>query len=227
MKMNENEELGKHFIKVDKIIRELKEGGVKIEEPDAVCHLLLTLPKRYEMIVTTLESLPQKKLTLEYVKGRLLNEELKYNQGEVDEKHGEERETNAFSAKFKFKCYNCNKYGHKKSQCKFLKKNENKFNKFDKRYDKHYEKRQFAGKTSTESVSFMSKYNTDQEVSRKWVLDSGASQHMTNNEEILSNVTIFENPLIITVAKSGENLISKKKRRHLVQIRKRTTRMFN
>lgn len=60
MKMNENEELGKHFIKVDKIIRELKEGGVKIEEPDAVCHLLLTLPKRYEMIVTTLESLPQK-----------------------------------------------------------------------------------------------------------------------------------------------------------------------
>jgi hypothetical protein len=51
------ETLDSHFIKCDAMRRELKTAGATMEEYDVVCHLLLTLPPEYEMIVTALESL--------------------------------------------------------------------------------------------------------------------------------------------------------------------------
>lgn len=77
MKLNEDENLESYYIKFDEVVRELKYVGTKLEETDIVCHLLLSLPKSYDAIVTALETVEPEKLTLEFVKGKLLDHEMK------------------------------------------------------------------------------------------------------------------------------------------------------
>ncbi|KMQ83135.1 copia protein [Lasius niger] len=46
MKYSTSETMGNHFLKFDKLIRELRSTGAKLEDTDVVCHLLLTMPER-------------------------------------------------------------------------------------------------------------------------------------------------------------------------------------
>ena len=62
------------FLKFDTITRELEDLGSKIDESDKVCHLLLTLGKDYETVITALETQPDVKF--DFVKARLLDEEI-------------------------------------------------------------------------------------------------------------------------------------------------------
>lgn len=66
-----------HFLKFDRILRELKSAGAKMEDEDVVCQLLLTLPKSYDPVVTALETMKIDELTIEFVKGRLLDDDIK------------------------------------------------------------------------------------------------------------------------------------------------------
>ncbi|KAF2895226.1 hypothetical protein ILUMI_10949 [Ignelater luminosus] len=70
-----NDTLANHFLKFDKSIRDLRSTGATLEETDIVCHLLLTMPNEYEVVVTALETLSKQDLTLNFVKNRLLEEE--------------------------------------------------------------------------------------------------------------------------------------------------------
>ncbi|KAK9720237.1 hypothetical protein QE152_g22176 [Popillia japonica] len=67
----------KHFLKFEEVVRELKSVGATLEDIDIVCHLLLTLPKNFDPIVTALETMDADKLKLEFVKGKLLDYEMK------------------------------------------------------------------------------------------------------------------------------------------------------
>lgn len=71
------ETLEQHFLKFDSCVRNLKSAGGNMEDMDLICHLLLTLPVEYNMVVTAIETLPNENLTLSFVKGRLLDEETK------------------------------------------------------------------------------------------------------------------------------------------------------
>ncbi|KAK9712763.1 hypothetical protein QE152_g24751 [Popillia japonica] len=120
MKVEENDSMENHLLKFDKLIRDLKSAGTKMEETDVICHLFLTLPKCYDTIVTALETIPDRKLTLDFVKSRLLEEEIKRRNTGTIKKN--ETKAIAFTAnKFPFKCYKCDRIGHKKADCKFKK----------------------------------------------------------------------------------------------------------
>lgn len=69
--------MASHFLKFDRTVRELRSTGATLEESDVVCHLLLTMPAEYDMVVTALETLSSEELTLSFVKNRLLDEESK------------------------------------------------------------------------------------------------------------------------------------------------------
>lgn len=60
----------------DQIIRELEGLDSKISEEDKICHLLLSLNEEYEYVITAIETL-NTDINLEFVKARLLDEELK------------------------------------------------------------------------------------------------------------------------------------------------------
>lgn len=120
MKYNENEEMIKHFLNFDTKIRELKSTGTKLEELDVIVHLLITLPKSYDNLVTALETMDQKNLSLEFVKSRLLDE---YNKrkglgGSGGNKVSTDGATAMQANRSNIICYKCGKAGHTKFHCR-------------------------------------------------------------------------------------------------------------
>lgn len=81
-----------------------------MEELDIVCNLLITLPKRYNTLVTAIETMDSDKITLDFVKSRLLDEHQKHNPSVS----GEKSSTAAMNTSVT--CYACGQVGHIKSQ---------------------------------------------------------------------------------------------------------------
>lgn len=80
---HEGGSLSENFLIFDKIVREYKSTGAQLDDLDVVCHLLLTLGSSFATVVTALETMPEDTLTLEFVKCRLLDEEIKQQGGGV------------------------------------------------------------------------------------------------------------------------------------------------
>lgn len=119
MKYSESDEMSEHLLKFDKKIRELKSSGAKMEDLDIVCHLLLTLPKGYNFLVTAIETMDQDKITVDFVKSRLLDEFNKKNAGTSSEK------VTPSAMNANVTCYGCSQVGHIRSQCPENKKKKN------------------------------------------------------------------------------------------------------
>lgn len=120
LKYNESRHMKDHILEFDKTVRELKSIGANLETLDIVCHLLLTLPKSYESLVTALETIQPNRLTIEFVKSRLLDEYAQRN-GETEMENPKSNGNVAMNAKkqiYKLKCYNCGKPNHKASECR-------------------------------------------------------------------------------------------------------------
>ncbi|KAF2899952.1 hypothetical protein ILUMI_06234, partial [Ignelater luminosus] len=77
LKLEEKGTLNSHFLISDSIVRSLKASGATLEENDIICHLLLILPKSYEMVITAIKTIGRSDLTLDVVKGKLLDKEIK------------------------------------------------------------------------------------------------------------------------------------------------------
>lgn len=103
--------LQEHFVKFDTLIRELEGMGSKLEQDDKVCHLLLTMPEKYSNVITVLETIDAD-ITLDFVKSRLLDAELKMN-AENENKTTDEV---AFNTEQR-KCYNCGDTRHFIADC--------------------------------------------------------------------------------------------------------------
>ena len=117
LKMNDDDEdLAKHLLKFDKILRELKSVGAKMEEEDIICQLLLSLPNTFDQVATALETMKPEDLTLEFVKGRLLDCEIKRK---TMTKTIFQQDSVAMVGyhKKQIKCYWCGKNGHFQNDC--------------------------------------------------------------------------------------------------------------
>lgn len=129
-KMKNDDELEEHILEFDKILRELKASGGKMEVEDTICQLLFSLPKRFEQISTALELIPPDKLTMDFVKASLLDADIKQKYTDAYEEQPRSQTTpSAFSATSKkdIICFNCGKKGHYKNECKSECKNQSHF----------------------------------------------------------------------------------------------------
>ncbi|RVE44040.1 hypothetical protein evm_011338 [Chilo suppressalis] len=109
-----NKSLQNHFFTFDKLVADLEATGCIIDQSDKVCHLFLTLPEQYDTVITTLETMTEEKeLTLDFVKARLMDAEMKINE------HSKEKGNDYYNdTEFVITCYKCGKKGHKAFQCK-------------------------------------------------------------------------------------------------------------
>lgn len=120
LEMTDNEDLESHLLNFNTILRDLKSAGAKMEDEDVICQLLLSLPKTYDPVVTAIETMKTEELTIEFVKGRLLDDNIKRktnNTGEDGEMVSKQIAMTGVVKKDVI-CYLCGKRGHYKSECK-------------------------------------------------------------------------------------------------------------
>lgn len=77
MKFDDNESMETILSHFDNLLRQVRLSGGKIDDDLIACMLLLTLPESFDIVITAIETLSSDKIILDFVKLRLLDEEIK------------------------------------------------------------------------------------------------------------------------------------------------------
>lgn len=124
VKLEENEDIDILIKRFDNLLCQLRASGVQVKEEDAVCQLLLSLPKTYETVVTVLENLPPKEVTLEFVKSKLRIESEKRNINYSNTENRNSIRSASFMSNKVIKCFGCGQPGHIQRYCRNSENNQ-------------------------------------------------------------------------------------------------------
>ena len=229
LKSSQNDKLEDHFMKFDSIIRDLDELGSKIAESDKVCHLLLSLPTKYDAVVTALETVSDVKM--DFVRSRLLDEEIKQS----SKQDVLEKDEVMFQASTKG-CFICGDKYHFKADCPNRRNQKNQTNfrgSFRGGFKSRGNRGNYRGRGAQNQKTNEGKGQTNHQASIaeepimlyaanmcneledkreiNFVLDSGASNHFVseNLEKYMYNIKDLSHQVSIHIA-NGQVLNSNK-----------------
>lgn len=185
LRLAEDGSMADHLSQIAMLISRLVSIGEKMADHWLVAIILSSLPESYNMLIMSFESRAEDELTLDFVKGRLLDE---WRRRCEENRLPEQSQKVLLSGKPKQKCHYCGKEGHFRRDCRKLKQDQEK-----RRSDEGYEEsnarrsdyRQKANKVESvnEEVCFGL---FDKAVGDVWYLDSGCTSHMTGDATNLS-----------------------------------------
>ena len=213
--MKEGTSMESHLKEMKEITDRLAAIGAPISEEDQVVTLLGSVPSSYSTLVTALEARADD-VKLAFVQQALLHEEQKQSGEFVHGKGGTMSVGNSVlvgaQKKFKqknsknIKCYGCGGLGHIRRNCPREKKPEN-FRQVPTHKAKvadgnHIESEGCSTKEQnlngdgafSASVGKVSQQKNQSDHQDSWLVDSGASSHMTRNKGLLVNYQEFEVP---------------------------------
>ena len=181
------------FEEFDQIIRELDRMGANIPQDEKVHALIVAVPAELNHVKGALTVLPVAELCakpLVEIKRMFLDAEVEMRIR--DKPIGEPvRQTNIALKSAKKSgsnvCFGCGEAGHYKNRCPRKKQNGNALVARSGSRNLHV-----GGTSGRKRVRF--------------IVDSGASQHMVRDESLLEDVERLNEPVVIATAKSGENL---------------------
>ena len=132
-KLRPDQDMQNYIRSALEIVERLRGIGEEILDFHIAVLLLSGLPDSYETLVTALDARPDDELTLEYVKGKLVDEYRRRSDSSTSDNLESAMKTHGYT-KFKGKaarssskpretreCYHCKKPGHLKRDCRFYK----------------------------------------------------------------------------------------------------------
>lgn len=197
--MVEGTSISEHLKRMKEMADKLAAIGSPIAEEDQVVTLLGSLPDSFSTLVTALEAQVDD-VGMGFVQQALLNEELKRSDGKVT--HGKAEDTTALVAMQKTqsesnfrkqrRCFICNSPQHLKRQC------PHRYVEPQGSQHRANAVNEEANKSTTEETEWLFTANANavsdnnNNSSNEWLIDSGASSHMTNQKESMVQYTAFE-----------------------------------
>lgn len=201
--MEEGDDVLEHINKVKTLAEQLEAVGAPVSADDLVITLLGSLSESYQFLITALESRADT-LTWELVSSRLLHEDMKRKEqgGSVDgATHGQafmtrdNKRNKGRPVKKTGACHNCGKMGHWIAECPARGQDNT------ERYRSH---RANVAQNDDDgdylfSVGWSKSADNAEEV---WLVDSGATQHMTCSKKFMTNYKVFS-PIDVHLADDG------------------------
>ncbi|XP_073996174.1 uncharacterized protein [Rhodnius prolixus] len=182
-KFNNSVDISTNISILENLVFRLKALNNEINDSMVMSKILTSLDSKYRHFWSAWESTPNEEKTLSNLITRLANEEKRFSCSEdvaVAFKSEIKNKTNR-SYSTPVKCFSCSKPGHiskfcsnrrQSKFCKICKKNNHDEKNCYFRKNKHPEKH---------DISFLANETSNS----KWILDSGSSSHMTNDEIVL------------------------------------------
>ena len=187
LEMKEGTSIEQHLKHMKELTERLAAIGAPIAEEDQVVTLLGSLPKSYSTFVTAQEA--RENVSLNYLQQALAHEEQKrHGQGHsesTDVQRGDAALVGESKKKFKPRkpiCFGCQQPGHFRRDCPK-----------EKRVPSHKAETADEKAEDLESTGAFAA-STDSSQAGTWLVDSGASSHMTWDKELLMNYHEFEIP---------------------------------
>lgn len=196
MKCPDEKPLAVFFNEYESAVRAYKSAGGKIEDMETIIDLLNAMPQCYEHVVTALETLDEKELTLERIKSRMLEAELKDQSRRMEPTTSPSMSlhTQGQSQRKKKKpliCYNCREPGHKSIKCP--KKNKS-------------SSRTPAANTVNQHYALNVHKNFQNQTEFYCLVDSGCSDHIVNDKKLIPDFRQLKENVCIGIAKQGESM---------------------
>jgi hypothetical protein len=200
VKMEEGDGMQAHINKVKTMAQQLTAIGAPVADEDIIVTLLYSLPENYESLIVALESRADA-LTLEFITARLLHEEARRKEAGVHQeniskaflsqdansKKGKEPGKAGKGGKKKSgNCFYCGKAGHFKNECRKRISEEKKAPQANSSSTKQKEGRKEGEKEFLFLAHALTTTTTQTPKDTSWIVDSGASQHMTHRKDWLA-----------------------------------------
>ena len=198
--------------KVQELQNNLKQLGEEISDKFVMTKILMSLPEGYGHFVSAWESTSDERQTIDNLIARLLVEEERLK-AKIDTSEKSVAmsavkknlkcfkcgQSGHFKKDCKYnddsrnvkRCYVCNKKGHLKSECRFNKDNNNK---------KQAENKKDSD-VSKDSNAFIvtAMVGDGQACYNKWLVDSGASEHMTFDRTVFASYSKLQNKRLVII----------------------------
>lgn len=235
LKCKKTDSIQEHLTKFEKLVQDINSNGIKMEEKERVCQLLLSVEDAYGPLVAALE-VSNTELTVDFIKSKLLDAEIRErtHQGPTTSTRRNEYVFQSSTVK----CYKCGEPNHfarnccKSAQTSNLKENnrqeKGKGNNRGRSYQRgtHHNKSNVNRRPAANigenqdvdsKVLFIAAQAHSAEdrcyVNRdiEFVIDSGASYHMVNNKYERYMIDIQEIPIIHIQVANGNTITANKK----------------
>ncbi|KXJ74708.1 hypothetical protein RP20_CCG013114 [Aedes albopictus] len=200
LNLREGGDLESHLFEIEALFDRMESAGHEMDTSMKIAMMLRGLPESYWGLATALESRPDDELTVEYVKSKLLDEYERRREraggssGEARAMKSQAKTSSGGGAAAAEKvCFFCKKKGHLRRNCRlYLQKQSGE--------EKPREKQKGnpkAKQATTEHSSAVLFLVGDEHPESRWVVDSGASRHMTNQKSLYTSFVENGTPNVV------------------------------
>ncbi|KAF2902233.1 hypothetical protein ILUMI_03950 [Ignelater luminosus] len=203
-----------------KAVNELKQAGAAVTEQEKLNYMLKSLPQNYSHIGDLIDVLPMKERTVEYLKSKikLKSMEEKSNNVSNDKSNVFQAEAKSSSDK-NYTCFGCGKPGHLKRDCRSGSnrgrgrggfsafrgrgRGQNNFRNFHRgRGNFQNTNRESQGSSFNTIITNNISASQDHKPRNgqiEWLLDSGCTDHIINNDKYFDRCEILQKPIKVKI----------------------------